>query len=294
MIRSPIAVLTALFLVAWSLTAVRATDLPEIKERGVLLHLGIPYANFVTGTGDGLDVELMKRFAAHLDVEYQYVETNFKDVIADLTGQRIRVKGNDIEIVGQSEIKGDIVANGYTILPWRKKLVRFSRPTFPTGVWLVARSGFPMEPIRGTNDHEVDIAAVKSQLPGVRVLAMLNTCLDPSLYDLDATGAEVILYERSTNLNEMVPAILRDHAETTILDVPDALIALDKWPGQIKVIGPISDTQTMGVAVRKDSPLLLAAFNEFFEQLWTDGTYKEMVRKYYPSVFVYFKDFFED
>jgi hypothetical protein len=43
-------------------------DLPEIKARGVLRHVGVPYANFVTGTGDGLDVELVTLFAQDLGV----------------------------------------------------------------------------------------------------------------------------------------------------------------------------------------------------------------------------------
>nr|MBP8266208.1 hypothetical protein [Zoogloea sp.] len=40
-----------------------ADDLQDIRARGVLRHLGIPYANFVTGSGDGLDVEIVQRFA---------------------------------------------------------------------------------------------------------------------------------------------------------------------------------------------------------------------------------------
>ena len=38
-------------------------DLSQIKAAGVLRHLGVPYANFVTGSGDDLDVELMQLFA---------------------------------------------------------------------------------------------------------------------------------------------------------------------------------------------------------------------------------------
>ena len=49
-------------------------DLPEINKRGVLRHLGVPYANFVTGSGDGLDVELVTLFAQHLGVKYEYVK----------------------------------------------------------------------------------------------------------------------------------------------------------------------------------------------------------------------------
>jgi hypothetical protein len=33
-------------------TIASGADLKEVKERGVLRHLGIPYANFITGSGD--------------------------------------------------------------------------------------------------------------------------------------------------------------------------------------------------------------------------------------------------
>jgi len=48
--------------------SVQAEDLPEIRARGELRHLGIRYANFVTGSGDGFDVELVRGFAEHLGV----------------------------------------------------------------------------------------------------------------------------------------------------------------------------------------------------------------------------------
>lgn len=69
-----------------------ANDLKEIRERGVLRHLGVPYANFVTGSGDGFDVELMQLFAKELGVRYEYVQTNWNDVIGDLIGKEIRYK----------------------------------------------------------------------------------------------------------------------------------------------------------------------------------------------------------
>ena len=47
----------------------QARDLAEIKAEGVLRHIGIPYANFVSGSGDGMDVELIKGFALHLQVD---------------------------------------------------------------------------------------------------------------------------------------------------------------------------------------------------------------------------------
>jgi len=267
-------------------------DLPEIKERGVLRHLGVPYANFVTGAGDGLDVEVMQRFARHLDLRYEYVPTQWKHVFGDLTGRHVARKGDGVELLDDTPIRGDLISNGLTVLAWRHHVVEFSTPTFPSGVWLIGRSDTPLQPIVPTGEIEKDIAAVKASLAGHSVLALENTCLDPALYAMEQTQAEVRLLPGIRRLNEMVPAILNDDASTTLLDVPDALIALEKWPGQIKIIGPISKAQEMAVGFRRTSPLLRAAFNAFFAELKRDGRYNQLVRKYYPAVFHYYGDFF--
>jgi ABC-type amino acid transport substrate-binding protein len=278
-------------------TSVYADDLPEIRQHGVLRHLGIPYAHFVRNTTkglDGLDVELMQLFAAHLGVEYQWVQTSWSEVFGDLTGQKVQpTKDTGVEVIGETAVRGDIIANGLTILDWRRQVVQFSNPTFPTGVWLIARADSPIKPIEPSGDIETDIQRVKNLLAGRSVLTMEGTCLDPSLYGLVSTQAEIRFYTASENLNEIAPAIINGAAEATLLDVPDALVALQEWPGDIKIIGPVSSSQFMGAAVAKSSPELLVAFNRFFQDLRTSGTYDELVKKYYPSVYLYLGDFFK-
>jgi ABC-type amino acid transport substrate-binding protein len=278
-------------------TSVYAGDLAEIRHRGVLRHLGIPYAHFVRNTEnglDGLDVELMQLFAAHLGVEYQWVQTSWSEVFGDLTGQKVQpTKDNSVEVIGETAVRGDIIANGLTILDWRMQVVQFSNPTFPTGVWLVARADSPIKPIEPSGDIETDIQRVKNLLAGRSVLTVEGTCLDPNLYDLASTKAEIRFHTTSENLNEIAPAIINGAAEATLLDVPDALVALQAWPGDIKIIGPISSSQYMGAAVAKSSHELLATFNRFFHDLRTSGAYNELVKKYYPSVYLYLGDFFK-
>jgi len=147
-------------------------------------------------------------------------------------------------------------------------------------------------PIAPANDLAEDIRQVKAALAGRTVLALLNTCLDPGLYQMDATGADVRLQPKGRKLNEMVPAILNQDAESTLLDVPDALIAMERWPGQIKIVGPISGEQRMAVAFAKNSPELREAFNSYLQRIRRDGSYNLMVKKYYPGVLRYFSDFF--
>jgi len=266
-------------------------DLPEIQKSGVLRHLGVPYANFVTGSGDGLDVELVQLFAQNLGVRYEYVKTNWKNVIGNLVGKRVKPKGKDVEILGDAPVRGDIIANGLTILPWRQKVVDYSTPTFPTQVWLLAQAESPMKPIKPSGDILKDITAVKLLLKGHSALGVANTCLDPALYGLKEAGARVRLFRR--NLNELAPAVINREAEATILDVPDALMALEKWPGKIKVIGPISPRQVMGYGFAKTAPLLREAFNRFLEKCKKDGTYLRLVKKYYPAVLSYYPEFFK-
>ena len=74
------------------------------------------------------------------------------------------------------------------------------------------------------------------------LLGRARTCVDPSLYGLGEAGATVRLFEGK--LTELVPAIIKGEAESTLLDLPDALVALEKWPGKIKVIHYDLETET--------------------------------------------------
>jgi len=286
-----LASLAAFFLLGGG-TPVGGADLPEIRQQGELRHLGVSYANFVTGSGDGLDVDLIKLFAQHLGVRYRYVETSWKEVLADLTGKKVRPRGEGVEVIGQVPIKGDLVANGLTILPWREKVVNFSTPVFPTQVWLIARADSALKPIKPSGRPDRDIAAVKALLMGQTVLGKFDTCLYPRLYHLEKVRARVKDFQGT--LNELAPALIKGDAEMTLLDVPDALMALEKWPGRIKVIGPISSKQEMGVAFAQTSPQLRETFNRFFDQIKQDGTYLALVRRYYPSALHHFPEFFAE
>ena len=269
---------------------VAVADLQEIKQKGVLRHLGIPYANFVTGAGDGMDVELVQLFAQKLGVKYEFVETTWKNVIGDLTGTRVKPKGDDIEIIGKVPVKGDIVACGFTLLPWRQKIVDYSVPTFPSQVWLVATAQSSLEPIIPSKDIVKDISQVKKLLKGHKVLTKANTCLSAEACGLINTKAKVENFPGA--LNELAPALIKGEAEATALDVPDALVALEKWHGKLKIIGPLTTTQNMACAFAKTSPQLRDAFNQFLQQCRADGTYLRLVRKYYPEIINNYPEFF--
>ncbi len=268
-----------------------AVTLEEIKKKGVLRHLGIPYANFITGSGDGMDVELMSLFAERLGVRYEFVKTDWDRVFTDLSGKTFERADGGVLVAGDAPVRGDVAASGITVLPWREELVDFSTPVFPTQVWLMARADSPVKPLRPTGDLSQDIAGTKELVRGRSVMGKTGTCLDPALYGLERMADWVRPYRGP--LNEIAPALMEGVADLVLLDVSDALVALQKWPGRIKVIGPVSEMQEMAVAFRKDSPELKEEFNRFIVDCERNGIYTRIVKKYYPFVFEYHPEFFK-
>ena len=268
-------------------------DLAEIKARGELRHLGIPYANFVTGAGDGLDVELVRGFAEHLGVRYRLVYSDFYNVIRDLLGQDVERGDDGVRLVGSYPVRGDMIAAGFTVLPWREQVLLYSMPTFPSQVLLVAPAQSGTQPIAGSDDLHRDIDETKGLIGEQSLLVMERTCLDPANYGLKDGGINLRSYTRSTNINEMAPTLLAGEADLTLLDVPDVILDLQKWAGKIKVIGPISSHQDLAAAFSKDSPELRQAYNQYLETVIASGEYKRLVDKYYPGIERWFPEFFD-
>lgn len=269
-----------------------SADLKEIRAQGELRHLGIRYANFVTAEGTGFDVELVQGFARHIGVKYQLVYSDFYNIIRDLLGKEVVRKGDEITLEGSHPVRGDMIATGFTVLPWRQKVLLYSTPTFPSQVLLVTRTDTPYQSISPAKELTDEIASTRKVLGKQSLLVMERTCLDPANYGLKGKGIDLRAYTRSTNLDEMVPALLRGDAEFTLLDVPDAVLDLQRWAGRIKVIGPISELQDLAAAFPKDSPELRAAFDDYVRIIRTDGRYDKLVNKYYPGIRHYFPEFF--
>ncbi len=114
-----------------------AADLAAIKARGEIRHIGIRYANFVTGAGDGLDVELMQGFAKRIGVSYKLVYSDFYSVIRDLLGKDVLRKNGEVTLTGDYPVKGDVISTGFTMLSWREAILLYSDPILPSQVLLV-------------------------------------------------------------------------------------------------------------------------------------------------------------
>jgi ABC-type amino acid transport substrate-binding protein len=267
-------------------------DLPEILAAGRLRHLGAPYAGFVTGAGEGLDVELVQLFCRELGVEYVYVETDRQRDLTDLTGLVFTRDGDEVTVTGTAARRGDLLACGPAVLPWREKLADFAAPMFPTQVWLIAPATARARPIAPTGNSTVDIERTLRLVAGVSVMVKPDACLEPERCDLAGHGALEVPYEGS--LEHVAPNLLSGMAEMAVLDAPSALVALRRWEGKVKVLGPLSPAQHLSAAFAPDAPQLAAAFAAFLDRCRADGTYENLLRRYYPGVWAHFPGFFPE
>ena len=276
-----------------------AGDLQEVKAAGVLRHIGVPYANFVTispadgkWNEGGLDVDIIRGFAVYLGVKYQFVKGRGDNVYGLLTGQNAEYINHEIVFGKQQKIQGDLFAGGATILNWRKNIVDFSDDYFPAGIWLFARSDSTLQPIIPSGSILDDIKLVKEQLNNREVLGKEYSSLDPDLYNLKATGAQISHSRGNQKLNKIILSIIKNSAETTLVDVVDGLAALNTYSGAIKAIGPISKEQRMAAVFPKSSPKLRLAFNTYLKEIRSDGTFNKIVKKYYPEIFNFYPVYF--
>lgn len=262
--------------------------LTEIRARGELQHLGVPYARFANNDADGLDCVLIRRFAQHLGVRYKFIPTSWEDAIPDLTGKRPAPSG-----IGQpvTRIRGDILANGLSMIPDRQKYVVFSKPTFTAQVWLLAKPDTDIKPIQPTGSIEKDIEITIAKTAGKTVYGIKDLCIDVNLFPKLLETAKAAVNIPLQTLPQPI-SFLKSPYTIFLMESPSALMALGMWPYSFKIIGPVAKQQNMGAAFAPDSIELRNEFDRFFVELWKSGEYQKLVLRYYPNSFQYFKKFF--
>lgn len=263
-----------------------SVTLEEIRQRGTLKHLGAPYAKFANNDGEGLDCALIKRFAAHLGVSYQYVPTEWPHAIRDLTGH-----DPNNTAAPASQIKGDLIACGFTMLPHRRKYVIFSQPTFTSQIWLLAKNTADIQPIEATGILQSDIYRTLAKVKGKTIVGIADTCIDATLLpELEEAGAHPFNLPTS---NLAIPYKIRGNEyEFMLIESINAFFVMSSWPQDFKIIGPVSEPRPLGVAFAPESTELQQEFSRFFKYLWKSGRYKELAKIYYRANVDTMKEFF--
>lgn len=222
----------------------------QIKKAGVLVIGTSPdYPPFESLDSSnnvvGFDIDLMQKVADSLGVKLQVVQMGFDGLIAALQAKKF-----------------DVMAAGVSVTPERQQVVDFTEPYLVGKDALVVNKDWT-KPVTGLADFAgftiaAQIGTVQadaaSKTPGVKV----------KQYNLFTEAATAVASKQvdAVYLNEAV-------GKAFVAANPNLKIAAEL---------PAKDT---AFAVRKDTPDLTAAINKVLEQMKADGTFDQLVAKWF-------------
>jgi ABC-type amino acid transport substrate-binding protein len=228
-----------------------AQDLPAIKTAGRLRVLAVPVnegPQFISTERpqEGFDAEILGGFARlhGLTVEVVPVETWDGLVPALLKG------------------KGDVVAGGFTDTTARRAQIAFTREVFPTRDVVLTRT--PNPPI-----------TTLEELRKAHVGTIKGTSMS------DAVAAVGVARWDDTLPPGGVQAALREGRVTAAVDgLESALVAARNDP-DVHMGLFVGTSQSLAYGVRKESPALLAALDDYLANTRRAGTWNRLVVKYF-------------
>ena len=234
-------------------TTAPAQDLAQIKARGVLRAVvwseNLPELYAVKAGGDsGLEREILEGFAR----------------LHELRLEVVSVPSLDSRIPALLDGKGDLVAGGLVATESRRKLVNFTTELFPIRHVAVTYGGSP-------------IAAV-DELRLARVGTIKGSSWSEEVAAAGVPPAHVD--DSFTSASQLVAGLRSGKVSAIVMSAVWAAVEARKDPRlQLGVL--LGAPTSVGYAVRKDQPRLLAALDEYIGNVRLTPTWSRLVVKYF-------------
>jgi membrane-bound lytic murein transglycosylase F len=246
-------------------------DLDQIMEEGVLravmVYSGTSYFLY-RGQSMGYEFELLQRLAEHLDVELEIVMA--KDI-------------NDlINMLNRGE--GDILAHALTVTQRRRRFVEFMDYLYLTKQVLVQRKPDDWRQMK-LHEIEKEIISDPIELIGKTVSVRRNSAYFSRLINLQQEiGGEINVDTMPGNFStqKIINMVVDGQVEYSVADNNIAELNASYYP-ILNVETPVSFSQRVSWAVRKNSPELLDTLNFWVRQMKDNVDYYVIYNKYYKN-----------
>lgn len=246
----------ALLTAGLSLSPAVARDYEEVR-----LGVDIPYEPFMyreaDGTLTGFEIELGEAVCDQLEISCRWVEQAWDGIIPGLMARNY-----------------DAIMSSMAITEERAERVLFSDAYYTTpSAWIT------------THDRDIDISDRKS-LEGLTVGVQRATLQDNYASEL---YGDVLEIRRYTGVNDVVTDLRAGRLDLTFMDYPiaQAAIAIDTAESDFTRISDFIKEpehifgKGVGVAFRQRDEALAERFNEALSALKEDGTYDEIMNRYF-------------
>jgi polar amino acid transport system substrate-binding protein len=196
----------------------------------------------------GFDIELVEALGKAMNRRIEWVDINFKGLVPGLVSKRF-----------------DMAVSAIYITDDRKKVVDFSDAYYAGGLVAMVKDG------------NASIKTLKD-LNGKKVAVQVGT---KSVGYLGTNYPQVQLVEVEKN-QEMFNLVAIDRADAAVTGKPAAFQYV-RTRGGLHVLDQQLTTEEYGMAIRKDMPELTQAINGALAKLKADGTYAQIVKKWFNN-----------
>jgi len=207
-----------------------------------------PMEYIEAGKRTGFDIELVEAVAKTLNKRVEWIDIDFKGLVPGLVSKRF-----------------DMAVSAIYITDERKKVVDFTDAYYAGGLVAMVKEGN---------------TAIKTlaDLNGKKVTVQVGT---KSVSYLAANYPQVQLVEVEKN-QEMFNLVDIGRADAAVTGKPAAFQYVRTRGGQ-RVLEQQLTTEEYGMALRKDTPELTKAVNGALAKLKADGTYAQIVKKWFSN-----------
>ena len=246
-------------------------DLDEIRASGVLNAITIYNSTsyfLYKGEPMGFEYELLQRLADALEVDLNIIIAEDIDDLFNMLN-----RGD-----------GDLIAFGLTITEERKKVVKFTDHHYVTHQVLVQRKPNNWRKLPA---HKIQRMIISDplELIGDTVHVRQNSSYHDRLLNLqDEIGGKIYVEAIPGNITteEVIQMVVDDSIDYTVSDYNIAAINKTYHP-ILDIETPISFSQRIAWAVRKNSPDLLNAVNAWIESAKKRDYYYVIYNKYFKN-----------
>ena len=246
-------------------------DLDKIKERGSLIAIVDNSSTgyfLYKGQPMGYEYDMLSLFARQIGVTLEV------KAITDID--------KAFEMLNSGE--GDVIAYSLTVTKARKEMVDFTDIHYSTRQVLVQRKP---KGWRKMTKEQIDKVLIRNQvdLIGKEVHVRKSSAYEERLQHLSQEiGGDIFIIEDqdSAETEEMIRKVAEGKIDFTIADESLAFVNAAYYP-YIDVKTPISFPQQIAWAVRKNSPQLRDAMNDWMKSLKKQPTFNVIYNKYFKS-----------
>lgn len=247
-------------------------DLPAIKERGVLNAIVDNSATsyfIYKGRPMGYEYDMLKWLA-------DYLKVDLKIIIKNDIAEALKML---------NEGKGDVVAFNLTITKDRKQYVDFTSPLYYARQVLVQKKP---DNWRQMKLHQIEAEMIRDPVEladktiHVRKASAYISRLD-NLADEIGADINVVVDTMSSEIDELIRQVAEGEIDYTVADEDVALLSATFYP-IIDVKTPISFSQRIAWAVRKNSDSLEHTINNWLEKKQKYTDYYVVYNKYFKNL----------